>query len=268
MYKLIAVDMDGTLLNEDKKISEENFKAIQEAREKGVQVVLASGRPLKGLEVFLDELDMINENNYVIAFNGALVQNTKTGEVVAQNLMNVDDLKYLYSLSKDIGVNIHFLTHEKCITAKMNRYSKFEADLNNIPLEVENFDEIDESTTIVKTMFIDDPSILEEAIKKLPAEIYEKYTIVRSMDCFLEFLNKEVNKGTGVEALASKLEIEREGVICIGDAENDIHMIKYAGLGVAMGNAFPEVKSIADYITKTNEENGVAHAIKKFVLSA
>ena len=138
--------------------------------------------------------------------------------------------------------------------------------MNNIPLEIVDFHNIDSSTTIVKIMFIDKEPILSKAIEKLPKEIYDNYTVVRSAPFFLEFINKKVNKGFGVELLAKSLGIKQEEVICMGDAGNDIHMIEYAGLGVAMGNAFPEVKEIASYVTKTNEENGVAHVINKFVL--
>jgi Cof subfamily protein (haloacid dehalogenase superfamily) len=114
---------------------------------------------------------------------------------------------------------------------------------------------------------IDDPEILQKAVDNLPQEVYEKYTVVRSAPFFLEFLNKEVNKGVGVEMLAKHLGVKREEVITMGDAGNDLHMIEYAGMGIAMGNAFDEVKEAANYITDSNNEDGVAKAIEKFVLS-
>jgi Cof subfamily protein (haloacid dehalogenase superfamily) len=266
MYKLIALDMDGTLLREDKTISTETKKAIQRAKASGVKVVLSTGRPMVGLNKYLKQLDLVTEEDYAVSYNGALVQNTKTGEVLAKTPMTQDDLKYLHELSKEVKVNIHFLTEDSCVTPKWNKYSQVEVDINSIPLEIMDFDKVDSNTTIVKIMFIDEPEILSAAIDKLPEDIYEKYTVVRSAPYFLEFLDKSVNKGTGVEILAENLGIKREEVICVGDAGNDIHMIKYAGLGVAMGNAFPEVKEIADYITLTNDEHGVAHVINKFVL--
>ena len=108
-----------------------------------------------------------------------------------------------------------------------------------------------------KFMMIDHPEILDECIKKIPKKFYEKYTIVRSMPFFLEFLNPNANKGVG---------IKQDEVICVGDAGNDKHMIEYAGLGVAMGNATDDIKEIANYITRTNDEDGVAHVINKFIL--
>lgn len=267
MYKMIALDMDGTLLNEKKEISKANIEAIKFARKKGIKVVLATGRPTKGIEKYLKELDLIDDNEYVVSYNGALVQEVKSGRVIAKNTMTYDDLIYLYELSKELKVNIHALTLTSCITPKTNEYSILEATMNDIPLEVIDFNDVDRNTTIVKIMFVDPEDNLNRVIKQLPESLYNKYTIVRSAPFFLEFLNKKVNKGFGVELLAKKLGIKKEEIICVGDAENDIHMIKYAGLGVAMGNAFPEVKKIADYITKTNQEDGVAHVINKFIIN-
>lgn len=267
MYKLIALDMDGTLLREDKTISKKTYKAIQNARAKGVKVVLATGRPIDGIRRYLKELNLINDEDYAVAYNGALVQNTKTKEVIAQTLMSLKDIDYLYKLSQELKVNIHALTESKCITPKWSKYSQVEADINDIPLEFVDFNNLDKDTTIVKIMFIDEPEHLSQVIAKLPSEVYEKYSVLRSAPYFLEFLDKNVNKGAGVELLAKELDIKPEEVICVGDAGNDIHMLQYAGLGVAMGNAFPEVKEIADYITLTNEDDGVAHVIDEFVLN-
>ena len=144
-------------------------------------------------------------------------------------------------------------------------YSYFEKlgyDVNEI-----NFDNIENDESFIKIMMIDEPEILQKAVDNLPQEVYEKYTVVRSAPFFLEFLNKEVNKGVGVEMLAKHLGVKREEVITMGDAGNDLHMIEYAGMGIAMGNAFDEVKEAANYITDSNNEDGVAKAIEKFVLS-
>lgn len=266
MYKLIALDMDGTLLKEDKTISKANFDAIQTAKAKGIKVILATGRPMKGIQKYLKELNLTDDGDYAVAFNGAVVQGTKHGNVIVKDLMNLEDLKYLYDISKKLQVNIHALTPDEVITPKISKYSIREATLNDIPLKEIDFSNIDPNTLIVKTMFIDEKEVLDRVVENLPKEIYEKYTVVRSEPFFLEFLNKTVNKGTGVQLLAKSLGINQDEIICVGDAGNDIHMIEYAGLGVAMGNAYPEIKNIADYITKSNEEDGVAHVINKFIL--
>ncbi|WP_055666811.1 sugar-phosphatase [Desnuesiella massiliensis] len=268
MYKLIAVDMDGTLLREDKTISEETIKAINRAKAKGIKVVLATGRPLEGIEKYLEELNLIRKEDYALTYNGAIVQNTLTKKVISNNLIKGSDLKYLYKLSKELKINIHAFDKSGCITPVMSKYTELEGTINKINVNLVDFNTIKEEEDIIKVMMVEEPEKLEEAIAKLPKELYDEYTIVRSAPYFLEFLNKQGNKGEGVRMIAQYLGIKQEEVICVGDAGNDVHMIKYAGLGVAMGNAFDEVKEIADFITKTNEEDGVAHVINKFILKA
>lgn len=265
MYQLIALDMDGTLLKEDKTISDRTKKAIYEAREKGVKVVLASGRPIEGLNRYLKELDLISPNDYVMSFNGSIVQNTETKQVIFKNILTGKDLKKLYELSKQIGVNIHAFTKKGCVTPVMNEYTQVEGRINGIDVYEVDYGMISEDEDVIKVMFIDPESVLEEAIKRIPDSFYEEYTIVRSAPFFLEFLNKASSKGTGIKALGEYLGIAKEEIICVGDAGNDLDMIEYAGLGVAMGNAFEEVKQAADYVTLTNEEDGVAHVIEKFI---
>lgn len=267
MYKLIALDMDGTLLREDKTVSQRTKDALKAARDKGVTVVLATGRPIEGVHRYLEELDMLGENDYVLSYNGSLVQKTKNKEIISKRTLKGSDATYLYNLSKELKVNIHsFSENEGLITPKSNKYTLVEADINGINFKEFNFDNIDAEDNMIKIMMIDEPEILQRAVDNLPKELYDKYTVVRSAPFFLEFLNKEANKGTGVELLAQHLEVKREEIITMGDAGNDLHMIEYAGLGVAMGNAFEEVKKVANYITDTNENDGVAKVIEKFVL--
>ena len=267
MYKLVAIDMDGTLLREDKTISERTKKAIQSAREKDVTVVLATGRPIEGVSRYLEELNMYTDKDYVLSYNGALVQKTLSKEVIGKIALTGEDLHYLKKLSDELKVNIHAFSETKgLITPKNSKYTEVEASINNIDIHEINFDTISKDEVIVKIMMIDEPEILGPAIENLPKEVFEKYTVVRSTPYFLEFLNKEVNKGVGVEMLAKHLGVKQEEVITFGDAGNDLHMIEYAGLGVAMANAFDEVKEAANYITDSNENDGVAKAIEKFIL--
>lgn len=267
MYKLIAIDMDGTLLRHDKTISERTKAVIEQARAKGVRIVLASGRPLEGLEGYLDTLKLVTEEDYVISFNGAIVQNVATKKIIGRTTLKGQDLKELYEVSKQLGVNIHAFSKDGCVTPVMTTYSKLEGEINDIPVHVIDYNQVDSNEEMIKIMMVDEPDKLQKAVDQLPKQLYEKYTVVRSAPYFLEFLNKAVNKGEGVRALAEHLEIKREEIMTFGDAGNDWHMIEFAGMGIAMGNAFPEVKEIANYVTGTNEEDGVAEAIEKFVLN-
>ena len=268
MYKLIAIDMDGTLLREDKSVSERTKNAIKLAKEKGVYVVIATGRPIDGVSRYLEELDMLGENDYVLSYNGGLVLKTKSREVVSKTVLTGADLHYLHNLSKELGVNIHaFSEVHGLITPKNSKYTEVEANINGIKIAINDYSDIEYDHSIIKVMMIDEPEVLQKAIDNLPKEVYEKYTVVRSAPFFLEFLNKKVNKGTGVELLAKHLNIKQEEIMTFGDAGNDLDMIVYAGMGVAMANAFDEVKEAANYITDSNENDGVAKAIEKFVLN-
>lgn len=267
MYKLVALDMDGTLLREDKTISDRTKKAIKDAREMGTTVVLATGRPIEGVRKVLKELDMLTDKDYVLSYNGALVQKTSDKKVISKVALSGKDALELYKLSKELGVNLHAFSEKLgLVTPKMSKYTEVEAEINDIEVNIIDMNIIKEDDVIIKIMMIDEPEVLGPAFDKLPKEIFEKYTVVRSTPYFLEFLNKEANKGVGVELLAKHLGIKQEEIIAMGDAGNDKHMIEYAGLGVAMGNAFEEVKEIANYITDTNENDGVAKTIEKFIL--
>ena len=267
MYKIIALDMDGTLLNDEKVITDRTKNALIEARKKGVKVVLASGRPADGLKRYLDELGLIDENEFVLSYNGSLVQKTKGEEIICETGLLGKDLHYTYKISQELGVNIHAFSPTKgLITPKISKYTEVEAKINDIPINICNFNTIEEDEHIVKIMFIDEPEILDKAIEALPKEIYEKYNVVKSTPYFLEIINKDSGKGVGLKALADYLDVSPKEIIAVGDAGNDLDMIEFAGLGVAMGNASVNVKEIANYITGKNNEDGVAEVVEKFIL--
>lgn len=268
MYKLIALDMDGTLLTSDKIITERTKKAIKEAEKKGVKIVLASGRPLNGLTKYLEELDLFSGDDYVLSYNGGLVQNTKTEEIVSKVTIKGSDLKDIYEVSKNVNINIHaFSAKEGLITPKVSKYTQYEADMNGINFKIKDFNTVDDNEDIIKVMMIDEADILDPAIEKLPKDLYEKYSVFKSAPYFLEFTNKEVDKGLGLKRLGEHLGIKQEEIIACGDAGNDLSMVKYAGLGVAMGNATDEVKEAANFITTSNDEDGIANVIEKFILN-
>ncbi|MBZ6073329.1 sugar-phosphatase [Aeromonas schubertii] len=267
MYKLIALDMDGTLLNHQKQISARNKAAIAAARQQGVTVVLASGRPLEGMSAYLEELGMTGEQDYVICYNGTLVQRAADRGVIRSQSLRGSDASRIASLAAELGVNVHAFSPERgLITPAMNHYTEHESRLNDLPVTLLDFAGLSPEEEILKVMLIDPPELLGPAIARLPAELYQAYTVVQSAPFFLEIMNRESHKGAGVAALAEHLGIARHQVICMGDAGNDSHMIDYAGLGIAMGNATDELKAMADHITASNDEDGVALAIERFVL--
>ena len=268
MYKLIALDMDGTVLNDKKEITKRTKDAIAKAKELGVKVVLSSGRPIDGLYQFLEKLDLVEDDEYILSYNGCLVQENKSKKIIHEVVLDKEDLNYIYDLSVKLGVNMQaFSTKRGLITPKISKYTEYEAMLNNIDITVTDFSDMENDEYSAKIMMLDEPEILDEAISKLPKEAYEKYNIVKSTPFFLEIINKNGHKGETLKALGEYLGIKREEMIAIGDAANDISMIEYAGLGVAMANASEDVKKVADLITVSNEEDGVAKVIEEYILN-
>lgn len=266
--KLIAIDMDGTLLNPAHEITPAVGQAIGAAREKGVYVALATGRPFIGIQRYLQELDLLGEGQYCITNNGALVQRTADGECISQITLDIDDYRYLEALSRQLDVHFHALDFGNCYTANrdISPYTVHESYLTGIPLKYRRVEEMDPGMRFPKVMMIDPPEVLDRAISQMPPEAYERYTIMKSAEYYLELLNKQANKGEAVKALAEHLHLTADEVMTIGDQANDLAMITYAGTGVAMGNAIDEIKAASQFVTKTNREDGVAVAIQKWVL--
>ncbi|SFN55928.1 hypothetical protein SAMN05216516_11086 [Izhakiella capsodis] len=266
--KLIAIDMDGTLLNPQHEISEGVKAAITAAKSQGIIVVLATGRPYVGIERYLTELDLKREGQYAISYNGALVHRTLDGELVSEVSLGFDDYLYFEKLARDLGVHFQALDKTALYTPNkdISEFTIHESYLTGIPVRYRSVEEMDKQLTFPKVMMIDPPELLDAAIARLPQAARDNYTLMKSAPYYLEILNKQVNKGYGVRMLAGLLGISSEDVMAIGDQENDIAMIEYAGVGVAMGNAIDSVKSAARFVTRTNREDGVAYAIERFAL--
>ncbi len=268
--ELIAIDIDGTLLDSHHQITPAVRAAVTAARDRGVHVVLATGRPFVGVRRFLDELGLRSHGHYCITNNGALVQDALDGEPIAETVLSFDDYLYCERLSRELGVHFHALDYQCLYTANrdISAYTVYESNLSGIPLKFRRVDEMDPAMVFPKVMMIDEPELLDAAIARIPAEARERYTIMKSAPYFLEILDKRVDKGEGVRRLAEHLGLGAQQVMALGDQQNDLAMISYAGLGVAMGNALDEVKAAADHVTASNREDGVARAIERFVLDA
>lgn len=267
MIKLIALDMDGTLLNNEKRISERNYQTIQAAKKAGIKVVLASGRPLQGLLPHLEHLDLMGKDDFVVSYNGALVQRVGGGEVLHKSSLKGADAKAIFKVSQQLGVYIHaFSVTQGLITHQHNPWTAIEATLNKIKATEIDFTALDDNEDIIKVMLVADEKVLTTAIKNLPVHLREQYTVVQSAPFFLELLHLSSNKGIAIEKLSQLLNINADEVMCIGDAENDHAMLKFAGVAVAMENADQATKALANYTTKSNQHDGVAVAIEEWAL--
>lgn len=269
MIKLIALDLDGTLLDSEKHISEENKKAITLAKAKGVKIVLCSGRPLKGIQRYLEELDLMDEGDYSITYNGGLVQKNNTSEIVSEKTLSYDQIKDLYKLANDLNIPMNMLDLEYVYEPDYpaGRDSLYPSLMSaSLPFIKKSIDDFTEDHRFNKVVYCISPDILDDAIAKIPADYTENYSMMKSRPLLYEVMNPQVNKGTGIDALCQILGITKEEVMACGDEENDFAMFEYAGTAVVMENARDEVKAYADFITKTNDEDGIAHAIYELVL--
>ncbi|MFC1236170.1 Cof-type HAD-IIB family hydrolase [Vibrio sp. F74] len=268
MYKLVALDMDGTLLNSKKEITTRNKEAIAQARARGVTVILASGRPLAGMEEKLKELELTSDKDFVVSSNGSYVHRVSDLKQIHSQIITGKDAKRVARVAEELGVHMHaFSVEHGLITPKNNQYTEHEAFINGLNVNEFDFSQLEDDHPIVKAMFADSSEALDRVTPLLADDLHADYTIVRSAHIFLEFLHLGSNKGIGVAVVADCLGIKPTEVISIGDAQNDHHMIKYAGLGVAMGNATEATKALADHITDTHENSGVAEVIERFILN-
>lgn len=269
MYKLIAIDMDGTLLKEDKTITTKTKETLNAARSLGVKIVLTTGRPIQGIKNYLNELQLIGEGDYVIALNGALICRCSDYSIISSNeTLNGKDLKYIYNKVKELKTYFHAFTKNEDLVNIESKFSEDEEKRINLKVrKVDFLTEIKDDDEILKAVLEEEKDTLDKVTSQIPKELFEEYNVIRSVDFMIEFMKKGCNKATGIEKLAQYLAIKKEEIIAIGDASNDKEMIEYAGLGVAMGNAEDEIKMLANFITKSNEEDGVAYVIDKFIIN-
>lgn len=266
-YKMIVLDLDDTLLTDEHIISERTKQALMDAQKMGVKVVLASGRPTYAMWPIAKELSLAEYGSFILSFNGGKITNCKTNEEIFSSTLSVKEVGKLYDLSKREGVYIHTYVGDEIITDQENPYTAIESEITGLPVKVvDNFAEA-VNVPVVKVLMVDDPGKLVPAENVLKAELDEKFSIMRSKPFFLEFTEKGITKGESLNHLIKTLGIQREEVIAMGDSYNDLTMIEFAGLGIAMGNANDDIKAIADYVTDTNNNDGIAKAVEKFVLN-
>lgn len=277
-YKMLVSDMDYTLLNKEKMVSERNREAVRRAMEKGVHMVVATGRIYTSARVYAK---LLGVSTPIIASNGAIIREAAfdspvdTEKTIYKDVLSMEAVKEMVRLSRKYGLFCHFFTEDTIYAEKLinvslryTEWNKFLGEQDKVKIKIVDdleraFEE--DKVQILKSVVVDSDS---EKIQGLRNDIVGTgiVSVSQSMKDNLEVMNRGVTKGNAVKMLAQLYGIDREEIIAIGDNENDISMIEYAGMGIAMGNAEESLKSVADHITGDYQEDGVAEAIERFIL--
>ncbi|MFO7636727.1 MAG: Cof-type HAD-IIB family hydrolase [Clostridia bacterium] len=264
MYRMIAVDIDGTLLNSQGRITEKTVDVVRRVRERGVHFVLCTGRPVQGI---LDIYRYLSLDSPLIAYNGGMVLLRPDDRPIFEKALTQDDTRSIIALSNQYDVTAVIWHESRLYVTKMNEKAAEYGSLSRVePLLLEN-DGIFSANGATKILFTGEvPRIreIEGALKPLIGPSVNMHT---SQPYFLEFVHADVSKSIAMEILGNHLDIPRKEMMALGDGFNDLSMIEYAGLGVAMGNAPDEVRKKAGFVTLSCDEDGLAYAIEKFILA-
>lgn len=266
-YRMIVLDLDGTLTNSKKEITKRTKEALFEAQRRGIKVVLASGRPTYGIVPLSEELELERYGSYILSFNGAQIRDEKTKEIIFRQTLPEQTIGQLIDLAEEHKVDFLTYENENIITNNSkNQYVGVEAKINQMPVvEIENMRQ-HITFPIPKILMVGHGEYMAMVEPKIQSVMNETLSVYRSEPFFLEVMPKGIDKAASLERLLAHTGIKREEMIACGDGFNDLSMIQFAGLGVAMKNAQEVVKQHADYITDSNDEDGVAKVVEKFLL--
>ncbi len=264
-YKLLVLDIDGTLTNSKKEITPATRSALLQLQKRGIHVVIASGRPTPGIRSVADELELARFGNYILSYNGAQIINCKTNEIIYQKTVPAQLIPEIYAAAVTHQVGLISYEGEGVIAATdIDSYMELEARINHIPIrKVPDFPSY-VTFPVNKCLMTGAPEHLAHVEEALKLQFGSQLNIYRSEPFFLELMPQNINKAYSLEKLLEQLSLTKEQMICCGDGFNDISMIEYAGLGVAMANAQPAVREAADYITASNDEDGIVQVIETF----
>jgi len=268
-YRIIALDLDGTLTNSQKVITPRTFEALMRAQHEGVRIVLASGRPTYGISSLAQQLQLAEFGGFVLSYNGGRIIDWRTEKAIYSQTVDTDLVPTLYTFAESAKLPI--VTYQSnAILASFNEgeYLAEEARINGMPVVVaKNF--VADASAIqggaTKFLIPGEPQLLVDLEAKMKEVLSNRMEIFRSAPFFLELTPKGIDKAQSLQRLLAHLGMKREDLMAFGDGFNDLSMLEYAGMGVAMGNAVDEVKAIADFITISNDEDGIAIALEQLL---
>ena len=261
---MLVLDMDDTLLTDDHTISNENKEMLFKAKELGVHIVLASGRPTPAMTAYAKELQL--DNSFMISYNGAVITDLKEDKVIFEQTLSQEQIHELYDYS--LKSNTHIITYVdgKIVSETDSEYIEIEKNITGLAHnKVVSFKEEVQSSA-VKCILLEEPSYLKEVEKDLKATM-PHLSVSMSKPFFLEVAQNGIDKGASIKFLAEKLNILQCEIIAVGNAGNDLTMIEYAGLGVWVDNVDPELRDKGDVVVASNNDHGVAEVVRRFILN-
>jgi Cof subfamily protein (haloacid dehalogenase superfamily) len=263
-YKMLVLDMDDTLLNDDHTISNENKVMLSKARELGVHIVLASGRPTPAMIAYAKELQL--DNSYMISYNGAVITDLKEDKIIFEQTLTQQQIHELYDYSLKSKTHIITYVNGKIVSETDSEYIDIEKNITGLAHnKVVSFKEEVQSSA-VKCILLEEPTYLKEVEKDLKA-VMPHLSVSMSKPFFLEVAQNGIDKGASIKFLAERLNILQSEIIAVGNAGNDLTMIEYAGLGVWVDNVDPELRDKGDFIVASNNNHGVAEVVRRFILN-
>ncbi|OAV68994.1 Phosphatase YidA [Bacteroidales bacterium Barb6XT] len=265
-YKLLVLDIDGTLLNDSKVMTSGTLTALLKVQQAGVRIVLASGRPAYGVLPIAKALEMDKYGGFIMSYNGGQILNAQSGEILFEKKLDAETVSYVQKKAKKRGVPVFTYANDLIVTdAPENAHVLAEAALNK--MRVAGAEDFTGTASHEYVLVSDDNTVLSDLYVHWKKRLNGVADVFFSEPFFLEIVPPSVNKGDALSFLKDALQVKTEEVIAFGDGVCDIPMLQLAGTGIAMGNANDAVKSCADHITLSNEEEGVAAAIEKHIVA-
>lgn len=262
--RMIVIDLDDTLLSDSITVSERTIKAIGQAKQQGVEVAIATGRMFTTARPYGKMLNL--GDIPMVLFSGALVQTVESGKILYHNPVSQEETTKLLAIAKDHGWMMQTYIDDVLYVPEHNHWVQGYEDITGITAVVQGEAFYHPQGASSKILAYGEKADLDHFMVLIEEAMPGRFTLFRSKPTFLEIIKKGVDKGMGLDFLCDYFHIPAENVMAIGNSMNDIGMLKKAGLAVAVGNAEQPVKDISDYITATNNDDGVAQSIEKYVL--
>ncbi len=261
MYRLAAIDLDGTLLTPEKKISARTAKVLQKWRAHEFQVVLATARPFYRIRKYLEALDLATAENYAIAFNGGLVMRADGGETIYRHTFTPTETIGIIKGGDRFDCPIFIYLQDKILS---NRDDPMYRTKNpDVDFVVQDLNAVDWSDLpVFKCAYVGSPDVVKDMRGKLSADFAEKYEVSSSVPQFVDFVPLGTSKAKALAMIGSRYGIPAGEMVAFGDEDNDVPLLEFAGFGVAMGNASAGVKALADIICASNSDDGVADVLE------